>query len=172
MSRVVPLSKKRKLEIIRLVNEGGDDVSPDVLEDASLYEKYRRRVRREMMNFASSATNSEELHFFAERWDWDGDVKPLFRLVKNPNCDAGTLLAVFWRGNPESYYRFHMTPRELPNGNQRDIYTLLRRIEKVLLAQERGNAKIRFNPRSFIFDRANRENFARPIPDRLYKPIG
>lgn len=64
----MPLSKKRKLEIIRLVNEGGDDVSPDVLEDASLYEKYRRRVRREMMNFASSVTNSEKLHFFAERW--------------------------------------------------------------------------------------------------------
>lgn len=167
----MPLSKKRKLEITRLVNEGGDDISAEVLENERLYEKYRRTVRREMMDFVSSATNREELHFFAERWDWDGDVKPLFRLIKNPNCDAGTLLALFWRGNPESYYRFHATPRALPAGNQRDIYTLLRRIEKVLMTQKYGNAKIRFNPRALIFDRANRERFVRRIPDQLYDAI-
>lgn len=166
------LTKKRQLEITRLVNEGGDDVSAEVLEDERSYERYRRRVRREMMTFVTSATSSEELHFFAEHWDWDGDVKPLFRLVKNSHCDAGTLLALFWRGNPESYYRFHATPRELPPGNQRDIYTLLRRIEKMLTTKNYDNATIRFNPRALIFDRANRKSFARPIPEQLYRAIG
>ncbi len=167
----MPVSKKRKLEINRLVNEGGDSVSSDVLGDILLYEKYRRALRREMIKFVSSSTNLEELHYFVERWDWDGDVNPLLRLIKNLTCDPGTRLSLFWRGNPESYYRFHAAPKELPPGNQRDIYTLLRRVEKMLMAPRCRKASIRFNPRSLIFDRANRSRFVRPIPDQLYKAI-
>src|SRR5262245_7014277 len=98
------LTTKRKREIMRLVDQGGDDLTAEIRDDAKRYEKYRRQIRREALSFVSSTKNKDELHFFAQNWNWDGDIKPVFALIKNPSCDAGTLLFLYWYGCPEDYY--------------------------------------------------------------------
>lgn len=48
----------------------------------SAVRKHIRSINRETNAFRDSCKDMQKLDFFAERWNLDGHVKPLLRLIK------------------------------------------------------------------------------------------
>src|SRR6188474_30230 len=98
------LSEKRQNEIMRLVHEGGDELTKAIERGEKETEMHLQKIHREIADFLKTCTNIEELDFFAENWARDGREKPIHQLIENPHVDAGTLLRVFWLSDPEYFY--------------------------------------------------------------------
>src|SRR5262249_23001942 len=39
-------------------------------------------------------------HQVANGWNWDGGVAPLAWMIRQPQCDRGTALLIYWHGGP------------------------------------------------------------------------
>ena len=168
------ISKRRQQEILDLATPGVPPGTPEELwnDDAAL-EKLIRAADRERKAWLQAATDPKELHLFAENWHWDGGGgAPLIPLVENPCCDAGTMLMLFWLGGGEDMYFQYNAIKDVQSEFDREVQRLLRRIEKKLVNGDYGAAKIYFNPTSWTSMRERRDEFARPVPDELYQPIG
>ena len=146
------ISKRRQQEIIDLATPGVPPGTPEELwnDDAAL-DPLIRAADRKRKSWLQSATDPKELHLFAENWHWDGGgAKPLLPLVENPQCDAGTMLMLFWHGGGEDMYFQYDTIKDIDSEFDREVHRLLRRIEKKLVGKEYTTAKIYFDPSSFI----------------------
>ena len=146
------LSKQRTEEIFQLTLRGGGS-------------------DRDAQKFVTSCTDYEELHFFAEQYNWDGDVKPIKKLIKNPNVDGGTLLYLYWYACPEDYYLFYRDAKEVERGYERDVFTVIRDIEQRIENRDYRTASIPFDPRSRISMRERHGEFARQIPPLMMEPL-
>lgn len=166
------LSKKRQQEILRLTEEGGEDLSAAIDEGEKAISKFLREIRKEITSFLKTSTNKHELHFFAENYHWEGNLKPMpiLDLVKNPNVDAGTLLKLYWYGCPEDYYLFHKSESEIDDEFERQVFRALRRIEKRIVKADYKTASIPFDPTDSISMSDRKSEFARQIPDIMYQP--
>ncbi|MEM7314728.1 MAG: DUF4274 domain-containing protein [Planctomycetota bacterium] len=165
------LSKKRQKEILRLTLQGAEELTSAIDSGESAYRKHMRLIKRETNAFLDSCTDKRELDFFAENWNWDGDVKPILRLIKNPNVDAGTLLRLYWYACPEDYYLFHRSALEFDAGFERDVFTAIRRIESRIVNGNYKSATIAFDPTDRVSMLERHDEFARTIPEIMFQPI-
>lgn len=165
------LSERRQKEIMRLVHEGGDELSQAIALGEKETEKHLQKIRGEIADFLKTCTNKEELDFFAENWARDGREKPIHQLIENPYVDAGTLLRVFWLSDPEYFYEGTRTASEIANEDERDIFLTLETIERRITQSEYKTASIPFDPKNWITMWDERSEFARPIPAVMYQPI-
>lgn len=165
------VSKKRQAELMRLVFEGGDELTVAMTRGKIATESHLRRIRLEILRFVRTCENKEELHFFAENWNWDGNVKPILKLITNPYVDAGTLLRLYWYGCPEDYYLFYKNANEIEEGFERDVFNVLRRIENRILKGTYLSKSYPFDPAPRITMWERRSEFARQIPEVMYQPI-
>jgi hypothetical protein len=165
------LSKKRQNEIMRLVHQGGDDLTEAMSRGEKETANHLPKIRREISEFLKTCANKEELDYFAQNWSRDGNENPIHLLVKNPHVDAGTLLRVYWLSDPEYYYLSHRSASELPEGFERDVFATLQRIERRITKAEYKTASIPFDPKNWISMWDRRSEFARPIPEIMYQPI-
>ncbi len=106
------ISKKRQNEIMRLVYEGGDELTAAMELGEQATQKHLRNIRREIKTFFQACDKPDELHFFAMEWNRDGNETPIHQLIKNPYVDAGTLLRIYWMSCPEDYYLFNANAAE------------------------------------------------------------
>lgn len=170
----MPISKRRRQEILDLATPGVPPGTPEALwnDDAALRPLVRAADRKRKA-WLRSATDPKELHLFAENWHWDGGgSKPLLPLVENPRCDAGTLLMLFWLGGGEDSYFQYDAINDVDDEFDREGHRLLRRIERKLVSGDYAAAKIAFDPAPYVSMDDRRDEFARRIPDVLYRPIG
>lgn len=165
------LSTKRRQEIMRLVHEGGEELTEAMALGEQATEKHLEKIRREIADFLKTCTDKEELDFFAEKWTRDGRVEPIHYLIENPQVDAGTLLRLYWYSDPEYYYLHHRSASDLDEGSERDVFATLERIERRITTPEFRTASIPFDPGSHVTMRDRRSAFARPIPEVMYRPI-
>ena len=165
------ISKRRKNEILRLTLQGGDELSQAIETGHSAYLKHMRKINQEINTFLDECKDKHELDFFAENWNWDGEVKPILRLIKNPHVDAGTLLRMYWYACPEDYYYFHSSANELDAGFERNVFTAIRRIERRITKGDYKTATIPFDPAPHVSMSERYEEFARTIPDVMFEPI-
>lgn len=168
------ISKRRQQEIIDLATPGVPPGTPEELwNDDSALAPLIRAADKKRKAWLQSVTNPKELHLFAENWHWDGGGgKQLLPLVDNPNCDAGTMLMLFWHGGGEDMYFQYNAVNDIDDEFDREIHRLLRRIEKKFVAKDYATANIYFDPESFISMRDRRDEFARQIPEVLCQSIG
>jgi hypothetical protein len=164
------LSKKRQNEIIRLVHEGGDELTEAMSRGEKETAKHLRAIHREISDFLKTCKDKDELDFFAENWSRDGREKPIHQLIKNPHLDAGTLLRLFWYSDPEYYYSSARSASEVEEFD-RDVFTTLEAIERRLVKSEYLTASIPFDPTSHVTMRDRHSEFPRQIPDVLFQPI-
>ena len=61
------LSKKRQQEIMRLVHEGGDELTEAMSLGEEETSKQVRAIRREISDSLKTCENKDELDFFAEK---------------------------------------------------------------------------------------------------------
>ena len=177
------LSKRRRKEIIRLTDEGGDELTAAIEQGEALMrkksrkagealiDKFLRQMDREIKEFLRTTTNKDELQYFAENCHWESNTRPLLELVKNPHIDAGTLLQMYWYGCPEDYYLFHKSASEIKSEFERYVFRVLRHIERRIVKSEYKTASIPFDPTGRISMWDRRDEFARQIPDVMYQPI-
>lgn len=165
------LSEKRQQEIMRFVGEGSGDLERDEALALDEERPHLRKLHRERADFLRTCTRAEELDFFAANWDRDGREKPIHALIENPHVDAGTLLRLYWYSDPEFYYLKYRSASELDAPTDRDIFLILERIEHRLIRSEYKTASIPFDPKRHITMSGRRSEFARPIPEALYRPI-
>jgi hypothetical protein len=165
------LAKRRQAEILRLTLQGGDELTAAIEAGERAYQRHMRKINREINEFVTTCDDKRELDFFAQNWSWDGNVKPILKLVKNPNVDAGTLLQMYWYACPEDYYLFHRSASELDPGFERDVFTAIRRIEARMVKGDYKTASIPFDPTPRISMPERHGEFARPIPDVMFQPI-
>lgn len=170
----MPISKKRQREIIDLATPGVPPDTPEELwNDDEALAPLIRRADRKRSRWLANHTNAQELHLFAQNWHWDGGGgKPLQKLVANPHCDAGTMLLLFWYGCAEDYYFQFDTIRRITGEHDREIFRLLRQIERKISKSEYGSANIFFDPAPHVSMLDRREEFSRQIPECMYCPIG
>lgn len=164
------LSKKRQNEIIRLVHEGGDELTQAMSLGEKETARHLRAIRREISDFLKTCENKDELDFFAENWSRDGREKPIHQLIENPHVDAGTLLRIYWLSDPEYYYLSYRSAPEVEEFD-RDVFTTLQRIERRILRSEYLTSSIPFDPTSWISMPDRHSEFARQIPDIMVRPI-
>ena len=165
------LTKKRRAEILRLTLQGGDELTAAIEAGESAYQKHMRKINREIHDFVTTCEDKHELDFFAENWNWDGNIKPILKLIRNPHIDAGTLLRMYWYACPEDYYLFHRSASELDPGFERDVFTAIRRIEARIVNGDFNTASISFDPTPRVSMPQRHEEFARSIPETMFKPI-
>jgi hypothetical protein len=166
------LSEQRRQEIMRLVGEGSGDLDLDEAQALDEQEKrHLRQLHRERADFLRTCTSAEELDFFAENWARDGREKAIHALVDNPHTDAGTLLRVYWYSDPEYFCSQFGSAAEADDPTERDIFTTLERIERRITRSEFKTASVPFDPTRHITMSDRRAEFARPIPDVMYRPI-
>lgn len=168
------ISKKRTQEIIDLAIPGVPPETPEHLwNDDAAMEPYVRAADLRRKKWLQSCSKPRELQLFAENWHWDGGGgKPLQVLIANPHCDAGTMMYLFWLGSAEDYYFQFKTIKAVRSEFDREIYRLLRRIERNIVKSNYPSTKIYFDPAPYISMLERRDEFARQIPDIMYEPIG
>lgn len=147
------ISDKRKFEIFELSLRG----------EAS--------TEQEAEIFLESCDDPHELHYFAEQYNWDGDIEPIKLIIENERVDAGTLLYLYWYGCPEYYFQNNKTSAKL-KGEEKDIFELLTKIETQFLEGSYGSRVISFDPSYQVSMRDKHPSFIRPIPEALLQSIG
>ena len=165
------LSEKRQQEIMRLAYEGGEELTEAIALGEQETERHLQNIHRKIADFLTTCTSAEELEFFAENWTRDGLEKPIHDLIENPHVDAGTLLRLYWYSDPEYYYLGHRSASELDNATDRDVFTTLERIERRITRYEYKTACVPFDPTGHVTMSDRRSEFARPIPEVMYRPI-
>src|SRR5437868_15390451 len=98
----------------------------------------------ELWQFFETVTDAEELHLYANGFNWDTGVGELRRVVRHRLCDRGTALLIYWRGNPGFFARF-ADRSETINPDQADQFDLLQEIEQKIIAGH-------FHTRRFAYD--------------------
>lgn len=164
------ISPERRQYLADLANdEWVDRFDHDGPNGDARYEAMSQAMGRECARFAREATNSEELHVFADLWNWDGGNETMLAVTRNPACDAGTALLIYWRNSPEYYAEFGAA-EEVQEYN-REGYALFAEVGARLLAGEFGPPRIRYDPRAEGMV-TGRMAPGRELPPALYEPVG
>lgn len=100
---------------------------------------------------------SEKLHRRAEDHNYDDSPSKLRTIIRSKNCDLGTALLAYWRGDP-NYYRLFPNRWAMKEDAAADVamFDLLVEIEKRVLEGRYSNSEICFDP----FNDVGRTNWA------------
>jgi hypothetical protein len=135
-------------EMLKALEELTSDPLAYVREHAAA--ALRLLARRSRPPAARPTTGSDEqrahgraLDQKARRHNWDAGVGALLAIVRDPDCDRGTALRVYWMGRPEFYLQF--SARE--EASATEIWDLLAEIERRMAERFYAHANVPFDPR-------------------------
>lgn len=165
------VSKKRRKEIGLLAVGGAFDHLSEEEFDA-LTDKDHERVYRD---FFAAIKDPEELHIFADTFNWDCECGELKKVIQHPLCDLGTALLVYWRGQPGYYLRY--ATRKEAEPYERAAYSLLREIERRVKRGEYKTARLAYNPRKdhgedMTPKKSEIKKYGRDVPALMYQRVG
>ena len=89
-------------------------------------------------------TSPLELHVVAANWNWDDGCELLTWIIRNPICDKGTALLIYWHAGPGWQYQF-LNRDEVPK-YARANYDLIKEIETRYISGFYTEASIAFDP--------------------------
>jgi hypothetical protein len=142
----------------------------------ALSESQLQRVRRmfqdewdsedELWQFFETVTDAEELHLYADGFNWDTGADEMPRVIRHPLCDRGTALLIYWRGRPGWYARY-ADRSDAPNPDQAEQFDLLREIEQKIISGHYRTCRFPYDPKS---DRGHDMTKANSKAKRLIPP--
>src|SRR6185436_9638612 len=100
----------------------------------------------ELRQFFETVTDAEELHLYADGFNWDCGGGTLRGVIRHPLCDRGTALLIYWRGAPGFFARYADRSEILPF--QADNYDLLREIEEKMIAGHFLTHRFHYDPKN------------------------
>lgn len=110
----------------------------------------RKRVNdvlEKRLNYKELKT-PEECHQLALHWDWDDGVEALQWIVRQPLCDQGTALYIYWAATPNWYYQFKDREDVVARNREAATYDLIKEIETRTLEGFYTRREIYFDPRN------------------------
>jgi hypothetical protein len=102
----------------------------------------------ELWAFFDSVTDPEELHIYADHFNWDGGVGQLRRVIHHPLCDGGTALLIYWRGGPGTKAMFDEHPDRHLMTLTADKFDLLLEIEQMVIGGHWKVQRFAYDPRN------------------------
>jgi len=115
-----------------------------------LTQEERLRVRGVLHEDLSheSLQTPAELHQVALQWNWDGDdIEPLQWIIRQPQCDQGTALLLYWLAGPRWFCQWSDSPQTLANNRGVGTFNLIAEIEERYAAGFYTQRNIAFDPR-------------------------
>jgi hypothetical protein len=94
----------------------------------------------------NAITDPEELHLFADGFNWDGGCDEMGKVIAHPLCDLGTALLIYWRGAPGWYLQYN--DRSEVKEYELETFDLLQEIERKVLAGDFRTRSQPFDPRN------------------------
>lgn len=130
------------------------------------------RLSRE---FFDSITDPEELHLYADEFDWDVGIGDIGRVVEHPLCDLGTALLVYWRARPGFYLQYRN--REAVPEYDHPFWDLIRDIEERVSRGQYRSAELPFDPADdhradLRPDPKEVRAYGRNLPAVMYRAVG
>ena len=101
----------------------------------------------ELFQFFDTVTDAEELHLYADGFNWDTGAGELRRVIRHPLCDRATALLIYWRGSPGYMARF-ADRFETRNPDQADQFDLLQEIEQKVIANQFASRRFHYDPKN------------------------
>jgi len=99
----------------------------------------------ELWQFFETVTDAEELHLYADGFNWDTGVEELRRVTRHPLCDRGTALLIYWRGGP-GWYAQYSDRAEIRNADEADGYDLSHEIERLIIQGRFATYRFHYDP--------------------------
>ncbi len=150
-----------------------DDEDPDVDEEAT-------RAAYEAL--LSQIESPEELHAFANEFNWDCGCKEMSDVVRHPLCDLGTALLIYWHAGPSYFLQY--ADRSEVRDHEIEQLTLIEEIEQRVNDQQYKTATQPFDPRkdqgtdrTTLYDdlakglEIRKKTPFHPIPSFMYQPV-
>jgi hypothetical protein len=134
----------------------------------------QERTHREFMRVLGEVTSPDELHAFADGFNWDCGAKELLQVIRHPMCDRGTALLVYWRSQPGYYLQY--ADRASLRPEQQELFDLQREIENRIRAGDYQTAVCTYDPQN-DHGQDNRpspqriKRFGRDLPREMYAPV-
>jgi uncharacterized protein DUF4274 len=123
----------------------------------------------DLSTYLAQAT-PEDWHQVAWSWNWDAGEEPLLWIIRQPNCDRGTALLIYWYAGPR-YLAQYASRDEVPS-YEVEGYDLVMEIEAAYLAGRYANVQIAFDPHDdrgydWTAEYADKP-YRRQIPEHMY----
>ena len=139
--------------------------------DSPAFQKERRHWEKLRKQFLREATNPIELHMFASNWNCDRGSRPIDQIVRNPKCDAGTALWLYWENDPY-FYQAYQGIHDADDEETAAWLRISRAIERRFLRNDFATSKIPFDPEPWITDEyAESEWVVHQIPEVMQQPV-
>lgn len=173
----IAISEERRLLIWRHSQGlGATDAPGDPLawtpEEA---ERHGERSEREARAFIQAARDPEELHLLALQWNWDGDPEIIALIAEHPAADAGTLLLLYWRSQPEYGCQFPGRVHPTDTIDAPALLAMQRRIERRFADRDVRSRDIAFDPRdddgTDIIALSRPAVMVESLPAMMYQPV-
>ena len=162
------LSKKRHQFILDIADNHWVNRFEN-MDDHKAYDRETRIWNRLRSEFLRDTTKPLELHCFTCNWNAGRGLKPLLKIIKNKNCDAGTALRLYWINDPY-FYQEYATIGECSYEEEREMLRILRAIERRFKADDFATKRIPFDPTPWIDDKYI-ESAVHVMPDVMRGPI-
>ena len=176
----MPVSDQRQAQIRELSNdERVDHMDTSGFTDAD-WARLDAELDAETLAFCRDTADPEELHVFANTWNWDKGTWALEEILRNPACEGATALMLYWRARPEYYLQFaDRTALEADPAQAGNLegFDFLTQLETRYLAGAFPVRAITFDPADpddnlvGVYDDL-RDKFVRQLPPVMYAPIG
>ena len=175
----MPVSEDRLAQIRELSNdERVDRLDTGSFTDAD-WERLDAELERETLAFCRETTDPEELHAFADTWNWDKGTGALAEILNNPACEAATALMIYWRAAPEYYLQYADRAAlgdDSRNAGNLEDFDFLTALEARYLAGQFPVGRIAYDPADPADNRVGvyddlRDRFVRALPPAMYVPV-
>lgn len=123
-----------------MANDEWTDRVPDSLEKEefdAMYDEWQMKTHR----FLKECTDSEQLHLFADLYNWDGGIDDLQLLIQNENCELATALLIYWRAQPQEYIGKESISEYMPN-----FKPMLEEIQRKVINNDFTSSICKYNP--------------------------
>lgn len=179
-----PIYKEIVPEIIELMESTSHTQLPslcsNILERYGVVSKEEMKEkaikkREEQIDFIQmeikNITNSEELHEFADGFNWDDDFEYIKAITKHPKCEIATAKLVYWRSRPFFFLQYEDL-NEVPDYHKKS-FELQRTIEERLKTGKYPIGDIQWNPKedaefNLTEDLYSEIEKKRTIPQNMY----
>jgi hypothetical protein len=114
----------------------------------SLSKEEKQRVRKALMRRISvkKLQTPLEYHYFAWHWNWDNGIKPLEWIIRQPNCDQGTALLIYWYAALTWFCQYQDKKEVRARGGNVKHYEFIKEIEQRVAENFSTTRAIYFSP--------------------------
>jgi Domain of unknown function (DUF4274) len=117
-----------------------------VCSDDEETEADREATRAAFEGLMSQIESPEELHAYANEFNWDGGCKEMRDVIRHPLCDMGTALLIYWHAGAGYYLRY--ADRSEVGEGEIEKLELMEEIEQRVQDQQFKTATQPFDPRN------------------------